>query len=357
MKDVLTITLHCTDNSGSSLQAFALQRYIESRGCNCSIINYCPDYLRYNGNKFKSIILNLTLNLFTHIEIEKKLKAFRENYLKVTPELFKTYSDLLNHSFDVDIVISGSDQLWNPSYACGLDDAYYLSFIGNNKVKKIAYAASVGKDSLTAEEIEKLQLKTKKFDSITVREKQIVDNIFTHSVQWVCDPVFLIDESVYLDMMTTRQVKDKYLLVYLIYENSQLLDKYIEEYRKQRGGKVIQIGGFRRKCDCDIHIKELDPLDFLSYIKYADYVVSSSFHATAFSILFNKEFSVLNPQRNHSRIESLLSVSESVTNRMITERNIVDQFIDKINYVKVNEDFKCFIDNSKKKLDSIILSD
>lgn len=357
MKKILTITLHCTDNSGSSLQALALQTYLSGLGHQCEIINYCPSYLKYNGNFIKSIIINFTINLVTHIKTMHKLQEFRKRYLVTTRKKYKSIRSLSKEKFDCDVLISGSDQLWNPSYKCGNDEAYFLSFVKNTTIEKIAYAASVGKDNLSYDEIKKLNEKTKDFKVITVRENQISEHIFNKPTNWVCDPVFLLDKKYYINMLNSRPINGKYLLVYLIYENDPLLDEYILNYKKVYDGIVIQIGGFRKKCNCDKHIKELDPVDFLTYIYYSDYLISSSFHATAFSILFNKKFSVLLPKKNKSRILSLLSISKGLNDRIINSNNIEKNIDTNIDFSIVNNDFEHFIKKSKSIITNEILGD
>lgn len=140
---IKTITLHCTDNCGSTLQAMALQRYLEKCGHDVEIIDYAPAYLKYNGNFMKSVAKTILFAKDSFMQ-RRKNRNFSKQYLRITKEHYKNYSALKQNPPKADAYITGSDQIWNLSYRCGNDEAYYLAF-GDCEIPKYAYAASVGK--------------------------------------------------------------------------------------------------------------------------------------------------------------------------------------------------------------------
>ena len=148
----LTITLHDTDNCGSSLQAFALQHFLITHGIDNEIIDYVPSYTQNNGSPFKTFIRNIIFRK-SYLQRSKKFQNFINKNLKLTKRKYKTYQELKNNPPQADIYITGSDQLWNNSYACGNDPAFYLGFVNKENTKKISYAVSIGKGNVNKNDL------------------------------------------------------------------------------------------------------------------------------------------------------------------------------------------------------------
>lgn len=342
--EIKIITLHSLFNPGSAFQAFALQKYL-SKEHKVQIIDYRPAYSRYVGSFVKSMIKNI---LFFRLRMReaKKFHVFMNKYMNLT-QTYYTYKSLCKANLSADLFIAGSDQLWNTDYPCGNDNAFYLDFIKNTK--KITYSTSVGKKIIDKKNLSKIRIFADSFSSIAVREKdtaiQLTEKL-NRTVTWVCDPVFLLDRNVYDSMIDQKSQFDKpYVFVYLS-PKSPMLDTLIEHYRS-KGLKIVLGGGYNRsRCYCDVHLKDMGPLDFLNCIKFAEVVVSTSFHATAFCHIYHKEFVTILPHTNGERIVSLLEQT-ALMNRSVT--NLVDiEAIEKtIDWNNVNKRLNKYVQESK----------
>lgn len=347
------ITLHSIPNPGSVLQAYALQRFLFEKGYNNEIIDYRPYYSNVGKNKVKGIIREI-LFYRNQKSLQNKYSNFVRENLKLTNETYDTFKSLINSPPIADKYLTGSDQLWNLSYDCGKDDAYYLKFIENNKY---SFATSIGKSNIPSDELNNILGNINSFKGISVREKstsEILSSKLNRKVEWVCDPVFLLDKDSYKNMIKSVDFND-YVIIYLS-KSSDLLNNIIAKIKKDYGYKIILAGGNITRCTCDLHIKDLGPYDFLSYLYNAKLVISSSFHATAFSHIFHKEFLSILPEGNSERIESLLKLTE-LENRIVKNVEDLSCLENKIDFSLVEQRLKGFISNSKEFLIKKICED
>ena len=349
--EIKIITLHSLFNPGSALQAFALQKYL-SKEHNVQIIDYRPVYSRYGNSLLKSFIRKI---LFFRLRMSesKKYNGFMNNYMNLT-KTFYSYKNLCNANIKADLFVVGSDQLWNADYPCGNDNAFYLDFVQN--VKKISYSTSVGKKVIDEKNLNKIKAFAYGFSSIAVRDKdtaiQLTEKL-GREISWVCDPVFLLNRDVYESMIEQKSKFNKpYAFVYLS-PKSPMLDILVAHFRS-KGLMIVLGGGFNtNRCDCDVHIKDMGPLDFLNYIKYAEVVVSTSFHATAFCHIFHKEFVSILPPKNGERIVSLLEQT-SLINRCVYDDVDLNTIQNSINWECVDEKLDEYIQISKGYLKKTI---
>lgn len=344
---VKIITLHSIYNPGSVFQAFGLQEFLRSNKFDAQIIDYRPGYSTIGKNKIKGLLRKL-LFYRTESSIKKKYEEFIQQRMFLTDKRYRTHNDLQLQTPIADIYMTGSDQLWNMDYDCGRDDVYYLGFVENGK--KIAYSTSIGKRNIPQEELNTISSKISDFSVLAVREKstsELLSEVLQRDVHWVCDPVFLLSSKIY-EEMSPRIVKEKYVVVYLSAE-STLLDNVIKYVKEKTDFNVILLGGNRTRCQCDKHVKDLGPYEFLSYLRHAELIVSSSFHATAFSHIFHKKFVAILPKTNGERIESLLELSELTERIICTEENIPVMF-NEIDFDLVDKKLENFIEKSKELL-------
>ncbi len=340
------ITLHDICNPGSVFQAYALNKFINDIGYDCRVIDYVPPYSHVGKNKLKGLIKQILFGKNNKI-IKDKYRDFMKQNMRLTAERYTSYAELKDKLPTAQLYISGSDQLWNRDYDCGNDEAYYLSFVDG--APKISYATSLGKKQVSDEDIKFIANRIKDFIFVSVRERSSCDMlapVLDKDVKWVCDPVFLLDKNDYLKN-AKRLVDGKYIVIYLS-AGTELLEEIIGKVRDD-GYKVILLGGSITRCTCDLHIKDMGPEDFISLLYYADAVLSSSFHATAFSHIFHKKFGAILPEKNGERIESLLSLS-GLEKHIINKADDYKVLFEDIDYEGVDQRITPFVAESKKFL-------
>lgn len=248
-------------------------------------------YLSPQNRKFRKELAN------RHNQYEK----FRQEYLARTPRFTKTDSAILGQAFSACIV--GSDVVWKPEIAQEADSKiYFLKFAGKN-TKKIAYAASIGTDDAKIlnelDEIYKNLISD--FDSISVREStavQYIQQLTDKRVYHVLDPVFLTDVDVYRKLIENEKApcEQKFIYLYMLSYNEEIVSLALD-LAKKNNYKIIydlhtedNIILEKKFGDYGIASTNADPLQFLALIDNAEMVLCDSFHGTAFSIIFHKEF-------------------------------------------------------------------
>lgn len=343
------LTYHNAINYGAVLQAYALQNTVAGLGMDCEIIDYrCPAVERQYRRKklserahWKVYVLDF---LSGHRLDDKKaaFKRFAGKHLVLSEEMKNVTSDNLQ---GYDVVISGSDQVFNPRNTAG-DSAFLLDF--DCGAKKLAYAASVGNNAFFDLWYDKYNIDYKKlmsnFNAISFREKDAADyaeNLFGRKFETVLDPVLLAGRDFWAKF--AEKPKEEYIFVYNL-GNIPGLVKYVRKIRKITGFKVYTVN---KDLKGDVllfgneNVSSLSPEDFVKMLSGAQYVVTDSFHGTAFSILFHKNFySVSNPAKGNtnSRLYSLLD-NLNLTDRIVTGMENVN-LKDVKNYNDVDEKMK-----------------
>lgn len=305
------ITMTCTYNYGATLQAFALQTYIENLGHSCNIINH----MGWSGHRTvltdklsKDTILKMPYKKALEIGYSR-FEAFYYNRMHMTKR-YATIKELYENPPDSDVFITGSDQVWNPR---DLRKEFYLDFVPA-VAKKISYAASIGVPAIMDDKKEIIRELLKGFQKISVRESSAKDNI-QHltdiEVSKNCDPVFLIGQDEWRKVESPiNGLPDDYILCYMIYK-PKWINSWLKQVKRKTGKKVIFMGlnGFR-PVECDKYIRCAGPEEFLWLIDHASCVVSSSFHGIAFSVLFGKPLVAMPDPPRPDRINNLLSLFE-----------------------------------------------
>ena len=350
------ITCHNVYNFGASLQAFALQNFLKRYYVNVEIIDYQPKYLyklidlkqvdsnKWNKNFITRNIYRIRVLPYKLSYIPKYLnyKNFNNKYFSLSSTTFCTV-DSLNSMSGYDICICGSDQIWNSDkYHCGEDTAFFLSF---TDCKKIAYAASFGSKKISSIGESNIIKYLPKFDRISVREKSGVDILKKYDInaELVVDPVFLLGTEEWRRLVNLRFKKKlprNYILAYG-YDNSSEFSEALNYYSYKTGYIVID-----NKSD---YLKKAGPLEFLILIENADMVITSSFHAVAFSLIFNTPFvATMTGNANlFERIKNLLQVSGLESRNYLNLKNIKNWENEKIDFNIANEKMKKFIEDSK----------
>ena len=286
MLNVVGVTYEHNPNYGSCLQAYALKETIENmqvgtEKCHYSLI---PANTINKVKSWKTKINKMASNVFTR----KFIPFYREHmdYCNV-----KSIKELESLSKRTDAFVCGSDVIWNSTHNRGNMDLYCLGFA--NKYK-FSYAASFGKTDIRPELTEKTISLIKDLDSISVREKSAADvlqPIIGKKVFTALDPVFLLTRKQWNTIIPSVKKKEKYIFSYTTH-TTQEYEGFLKKLSDQTGLKVISV-----KWRASLRqIKEIassqgyPPEEWLRLLRDAEYVVTNSFHGTAFSVIFHKAF-------------------------------------------------------------------
>lgn len=361
---ILTITCHNVYNYGASLQAYALMRYLQSLGHEVKIIDYVPKYLehyylfghvspKYDKPVIRGVynIVKFPKRLYERISSirKKEFDSFTKTYLELTDTHFKHYSDLKKEKIDADLIIAGSDQIWNTLFENGRDPAFYLDFVPQN-VKKVSYAASFATASIDEGYKEKIKEWLSNLDYISVREKsglQILDDMGVENGVQVLDPVFLLDKEQWIQIEKPLEINDRYLLLYDFGDNpmTHILAKRIAREKK------IKIYSILKSEIADKSFYNEGPNVFVWLIHHAEYVISNSFHATAFSIIFNKQFVVCGRKEGiNTRMLDLTEMLGLMSNVCLD----MDCQLGEIDYNQVNHLLSQYITKSRRFLEKVM---
>ena len=363
MKKAAIFTWYNDDrNCGQTLQAFALQKAIEKEdnSIDATIITYRNDVRKkiYRNRILYPIRKWLRMNRRMRIR-QKKFDLFIADYMKVSKPLYKK-KQILNYlrKTKVTSLIVGSDQVWNPQRK--LDDVYFLNF--GNGFYKASYASSMMSPALELqyrEDLERAGTYLNDFDYISVREKSAVNilkNYCNKKVVNVLDPVFLLDKSEWAGIEKNPNIPQKrYILVYCLGEIGECI-KIVDRIYRESGLPVIYID-LDNKIDIPANwnkVYNTGPAEFIWLIHHAEYVCCDSFHGTAFSIIFKKNFFTVPSIRtflsNMYRVTDLLDILG--LNERYIETDIFPQM--EIDYKEVNANLEKEIEKSRKYLRYIL---
>ncbi len=356
---IKTITCHKVYNYGATLQEYALLRYLNNGGYEAKTIDFTPNYLsnhfnfltisnpKYNKNIFiKSLYLlaKLPYRLIL-LQRKKAFDIFEKKFIPSTNYNYKTNEELKKNLPIADAYICGSDQIWNSYFQNGKDPAFYLDFVPENKLK-ISYAASFAIDEIENSLKKFVKEKVSRINFVSVRENsgvKILNNLGLKNTKQVLDPVFLLQEKYWKDNFVT-QITEKYIFVYDFDSNKQI-QEIAKHAARQFGLKIFTVNQNIKYADKNFYRK--GPETFLSLIYGATYVISNSFHAVAFSLIFNKLFLVVDRNEEiNTRMRDIMNLVE-LSNLYLEEGEFKTFDKIKVDYGKVNEILKNKIKESK----------
>lgn len=362
MKKVGTITTHSALNYGAVLQAYALSNYIDSQGVDCEIMDYQPAYVEKSYrlvNRPKSLN-GLLLSMYQILHYSKrktrrkKFADFRKEYLKTSSCVATNKEELTALVNTYDLAVCGSDQIWSPKLH-QFDEAYFLSY-PEIKTKRISYAASFGQDNIAEQDLKEIKRRIQNFVCFGCREnsaKKIVDELTHQQATLVLDPVFLLDAEQWRNLKGQAPSNAPYTLAYFLSNPGKSL-AMAKKLADKNNEEIYSIGFSPRDPKYKVHCEyDLGPLEFLAAIDDADVVITNSFHATAFSIIFRKNFFTRLSEGNNSRNDRMLTLLTllGLEDRTFTESTIEQvDFSKPINYEKVNPKLDEMIQVSKDYL-------
>ncbi len=325
------VSTYCTWQSyGSMLQAVGLNRALESLDCNSYIAKLSED----SSNPADSpVSIKQTIkkaadyfNKKNREVVRQKGESFIRRHLDVRE--YPDYQGLCADPPTADVYIAGSDQIWHPGL---MNPVFFLDFVKN--VKKISYAASMGRSVISEESATLFRKYLSDFDTISVREAECaeaVEKLTENPISVNIDPVFLLSADEWRDLEEKYPVKEPYILLYTIFRNDGIRGE-VKRLRKRLGIPVYTIKSGFTKDYADKPLYDVGPAEFLWLIDNAEYVVTSSFHGTAFSTIFNKRFSTIVNPSEPSRINSLKKVLE------IQNVGLNDMGKESLDYNRINE--------------------
>ena len=312
------LTFHRSDSYGATLQSYAMLKALEALGCDAEFIDYVNPYEqqkhkpRSKGLKriLKNIKWKISSRLFrTESHLKRAFGNSSELYGNhITGRKYVSHEDL--DTIEYDILLSASDQIWNPFITNGIDDAYLLA---HGKAKsRISYASSMGSHILTEEEKPVYKKCLDAFDSISVREqfaKDELSKLTDKTIDVVCDPTMLLDREDWIafsDKAAPLQ-EGKYAIGFFVGGYPPENMKCVTQAKKLYGVPVycIQKNGRRRK-PFDKCIPGVTVPEFVRYLRDAEYVITDSFHGAVLALILGRPLFPLINRSNPVRVTELM---------------------------------------------------
>lgn len=373
-KLVGTLTFHNVNNYGAVLQAYALQKSIEKMGYNTELINYSrdniadvicwvkckvvsllkgkPDHQLYTVSEFLKMVFFGEGNTR---DINESFVNFRRKYLKMSEPITRKNVKTIRDKYD--LVITGSDQIWN----CGrvnIEPTYMLDFIEDSE-KKASYAASFGISTLPDKYVDIYKKLLADYKYLAVREEQgakIIEELLQRKAEVVVDPTLLLGAEEWNEIAVPPKSEKPYILVYQL-EYSERLMQFARNLSKKLN---MPLRFIRRPLNAEIEeecCSALGPDEWVGQFGNASYVVTNSFHGTAFSIIFRKTFFVEIAQERiraamSSRLEHLLN-RLSLNKQFITSEEVAEEIL-AIDYTDTEIILNEWRENSVKYLRTVL---
>lgn len=327
------MTFHASHNNGSMLQAYAFQKVLRDK---FNLANEIIDFSNRNQQRMYSIlyfprtikqVARIGLNLLYYQKLKKRYNDFEEfsnKYLVLSSNRIKTSEGLLGCDNRYDVVVCGSDQIWNTK-AQDADKAYFLPFVKSSK--KVAYAVSFGATNInTISDVDEYARFINNFSALSVREynaKKWLEELTSIPVEITADPTLLLNTEDYIPLCSETGIKEKYIFWYTITYTKKSIE-YILEVSKKLSLPIYIIDAkeWTRRNLAKYGIKlapKGGPSSYLSCIKNAELVLTSSFHGTIFSVMFRKNFWYLKKINFDSK--------DDRASFLLTQLGLLDRFV------------------------------
>ncbi len=332
MKKIGILTFHRAINYGAQLQAYALQRTVSDLGADCELVDYiCPSleiaYKPFNIKKKKPLqsFAKSCIMWNRRIKKNKSFDSFQNKIVKSSEQYTPKTIAQANDKYD--LFITGSDQVFSP-WCVDFDPAYFLTFADDKK--KFSYAASFATKEIPQEMQAEFSKRLEGFQKISVREPdgaRLVKELCNKESEVSLDPTLLLGEKKWSEIAETS-CDEPYILIYTVMPQISLLS-FAEKLSVEKGGmKIIYMTDAPQKPIKNMECVRATSVEkFIGYFKNASYVVSNSFHATAFSVIFHKSMFIefQNKINRNVRSESFLAnlgISRGVVDGKAEETSI-----------------------------------
>ena len=349
MKKIGILTFHRAINYGAQLQAYALQKTISEMGTDCELVDYiCPAII----NPYKPFYISKNNPLMSFAKScvmwnrrKKKSKSFQSFQDKIVKS--KEQYDLSNVALandKYDLFITGSDQVFSP-WCADFDPAYFLTFADDNK--KYSYAASFATKEIPQDKKDEFTKRLQGFQKLSVREQdgtRFIKELTGKESEVHLDPTLLLSADKWSEIAQC-DTTEPYVLVYSVMPQISLID-FACKLAEEKNMKVIFITDAPQKPNKNIQIERAVSVErFVGYFKNASYVVSNSFHATAFSVIFHKSMFIEFQNKINRNVRS-----ESFLENLGISRGLVDGKAEETE-INWNEVDKKLITQREKSLD------
>lgn len=309
------LTFHNAFNYGAILQAYATQELVKNYGHNVEIIDYQNEAINrfYDQMNFSLgrlpkkkfwMIPRYLIERYFFWKRKKSYQLFKDKYIQLSEKKDIREKSVIIDGYDA--ILIGSDQIWNKKLTGGLDDVYWGNFCSSKSVRKVAWSACMGDTNFNDGEINYIRNNIKNFYAVSVREDNLQS--FLKSVTQVLypqtiDPTLMLNKEKW-DLLCHPVKESNYIMVYAVQDENKTIE-FARVIAKFMNKKILIVRSHSEYYWSKENKEHAGPAEFLSYIKYADFVITTSFHGTAFSLLFQKQF-VCPVFRKNSRVESLL---------------------------------------------------
>lgn len=370
MKKIKIITFQNANNYGALLQAYALQSKLSEK-YNVEIIDYKNKIIEKpykvininteNLTKLIKSFIKSIIFYFPNVNRYKKMNKFRNQNMNLTDRKYYTEEELKEKSIPADVYITGSDQVWNSDITLGLQDSYTLNF-GNKTINRISYAASLGNIDIDEQKENIYINKISRINHISVREeraKEILSRLIKKNIDVVLDPTMLLTKFDWIEKTKNlKKEKEKYILSYFVDPDKEFV-KIVNKVAEKEKLKVIHFALRKNGVKHILRSAYTDgPFEFINLIKNAEYIICTSFHATVFSIIFNKKFWVIPHRKTGSRVTNLLKKLDIAERAVDSLEEFEKLDYDKeIDYAKVNKILEIERKKSIEWLENAIDSD
>ncbi|WP_324722181.1 polysaccharide pyruvyl transferase family protein [Latilactobacillus curvatus] len=336
MPKSLLVTFHASHNHGSALQAFATQKLLEQEGYPSTILNFqMPSqkkyYSLYGGRKGMKIRQLAMIPIhFQRKSRQQKFIDFQNNYFNMTKE-YHSYDELRAADFSqYNVLVSGADQIWSntiPEFVNSDVDfkgIYFGDFVSD--IKKIAFASSTGEADIDYLKSQLTNLK--QYQHIAVREergRKLLNQLLDYKCDVVLDPTLLLTRKEYNKWFDLENalVKEEYIFLYTLQgvKSGRRWKILLQNLYEKTGLRIIVVSPFFPIYGKNItNINEAGPIEFLNLIYNAKIVLTDSFHGTAYSVNFRKNFFVYQADSSHDPRKKNLLNSFGLSNRIINKQ-------------------------------------
>ncbi len=298
---VCHVTYVRTTNYGSCFQAYALDETLKAMG-HSSYLREAGDLSGVKPRSLKGRVKRLVKGIIKEKIQRPGFRSFEEQHCQYTRKLksMEEY-DILGKEYDV--YITGSDVVWNTSFNLK-KEIYYLHF---TKKYKFSYAASFGKGKLSEDDERLASRYLPELDAISVREKSSAENAarFTDKpVEVVVDPVLLLEKEAWTAL--AKPVSDQPFIILYATDYIKSQERFVKKLQKKTGLKVVRVSWKTKEMLLQGRFHYPSPEEWLGLLNGAEYIVTNSFHATAFSTFFHKNFYSFVPKDGKQGIGSRL---------------------------------------------------